>query len=471
VSFNLIAMPSTLAANGSPPTLSTLGLAAMAVGLSIVGFEVAVGLVRERLGMTGHVVVIGCGIYFSVWGLKEVIAGLWPSLGQTGLGRDRFRFPGEGLAYVGIMAVVFIGSMIGRSNPLLLVFSLMAGPLVVNGWMTKTLVHRVAPRRRVPERVMAGEPTSIDVGIQNDKAWLSAWLLTVVDRVSNDRETLQPMVVFPRVPPGGTSSGQYRLRLAQRGVYSFGPLQVNTRFPLGLVERGVNFELPDRVLVYPRLGRLAAGWKDQLRQATELVSRQPRGGSFHDEFHKLREYRRGDDMRAIHWKTSARQNELMVREFRQNRDQDVVILLDAWQPAAPSEADRIAAERAISLAASVAVDQCRQGRESIPFVAAGGAEQFTWGGTTGSHRIETLLDGLALLQPAPDVDLPRLLEACNAHLTSRRRLLLATSRRDDVRQLAERWAAERAAERGRLPRLLDVVDARDPRCERLIVWS
>lgn len=453
--------------------ISQTGVAAMAAGLSIVAYEVSTRFVHSRLGGVGHVVVVGCGIYFSIWGLKEIIAGLFPSLGKSSLGRDRFVFPAEGLVYVGIMMAVFAGAMIGRSNPLMLVFSLMAGPLVVNGWVTKTLLYRVTPVRRVPARLMAGEPASVEITLTNGKHWLSAWLLIAVDRIASEQEELQPRAVFPRVPPGQQTTSHYRIRLARRGVHRLGPLQVNTRFPLGLVERGLHFDLPDRILVYPRLGRMTSGWKSRLREALELSQQQAaHSGSFNDEFHKLRDYRRGDDQRAIHWKTSARQNELMVREFRQNRDQDLVLLLDAWTPPAPTPEDQLAVEQAVSLAASIAADQCRHGRESVPFfVAAGLHETFTWGGTQGSHRLETLLDHLALLEPSAQQPLDERLELCRGQLRHSQRLLIVTSRSSDVRPLVESWVAERPVERGRLLRSLDVLNARDPQTARLIVWT
>lgn len=455
-----------------PRTLSHAGIAAMAIGLSIVSLEVSTRFIESRLGMAGHFVVVGCGVYFSIWGLKEIITGLLPWLGQTGLGRDRFVFPTEGVVYVVIMGVVFAGAMIGRSNPLLLVFSLMAGPLIVNGWLTKTLLHRVSARRHAPARVMAGEPISVEITLTNGKRWLSAWLLTVVDRAASPREELRPRTVFPRIPPAGTAASHYRLQLMQRGVYVLGPLQVNTRFPLGLVERGISFDLPDRVLVYPRLGHLRNGWKAHIRQATELsVEQLAQGGAFNDEFHQLRDYRQGDDHRAIHWKTSARQNELMVREFRQHRDQDLLILLDAWLPEHPGVEDRLAVEQAVSLAATVAVDQCRQGRDAVPFVAAGGQETFTWGGAQGSHRLEALLDGLAMLEPSAHVALPELFDHCQRHLGPHQRLLLITPRRESVRRQVDEWAGARLQQRSRLVRALDLLDPHDPRVGRIVAWT
>lgn len=450
---------------------SFAGVAAMAVGLGMVALELYTAFVHARLGAVGHVVVLTCGIFFSIWGLKEIIAGLWPRLGQAGIGRHRFLLPAEGQAYLAIMFVVFVGSMLGRSNPLMLVFCILAGPFIVNGWLTFTILKRLKVTRQAPIRVMAGEPASVEITLENGKRWLSSWLMSVVDRAANGREALHPSVLFARIPPHDAQSGRYPLELAQRGVYELGPLQINTRFPLGLVERGLNVDLRDRILVYPRLGRLTPDWQLRLRQASQSAAQKlPRGGSFDDEFHKIRDYRPGDDLRAVHWKTSARQSELMVREFQQSRDQDLVVLLDAWVPPRPSPADELAVERAISIAASVATDQCQRGRDAFPYVAAGGKTLLEWGGASGSHRLEALLDGLATLEPSPLVTLPPLLQKCAAHLTSRHRLLIVTSRPHDILTAVSHWAAEQPAERGRLVRSLDVLSARDPQTDQWIAW-
>ncbi|MFV0442534.1 MAG: DUF58 domain-containing protein [Planctomycetaceae bacterium] len=452
--------------------VSLTGLLAMVVGLGMVGVELSTGFVRARLGATGHIVILTCGIFFSIWGLKELIAGVWPRLGQSGIGRHRFLLPSEGWVYLVIMFVVFVGSMLGRSNPLMLVFCMMAGPFIVNGWLTFTLLKKLNIERRAPPRVMAGEPASVEITLSNGKPWLSSWLMSIVDRASNDRETLYPGVLFARIPPRDARTGHYHLELVQRGVYELGPLQINTRFPLGLVERGLNVDLRDKILVYPRLGRLTPDWQLRLQQQSQHAQQKhPRGGSLDDEFHKIRDYRPGDDLRAVHWKTSARQSELMVREFQQSRDQDLVILLDAWLPAKPLSADLLAVERAISLAASVAADQCQRGRDAFPYFAAAGKAEMEWGGASGSHRLDTLLDALATLEPAATSNLPSLLNQGNDHLTPRHKLLLVSSRPGELFDAVSSWAAEQPVERSRALRLLDILSSRDPQIDQWIHWS
>jgi uncharacterized protein (DUF58 family) len=176
-------------------------------------------------------------------------------------------------------------------------------------------------------------------------------------------------------------------------------LRLSTRFPLGLVDRSLTLDSPGEVLVHPRIGRLTSHWRREQFEADELVQHsRPQHGAFDDEFHRLREYRAGDNPRAIHWRTSARRNSLMVREYQQNRDRDLAILLDLW--AAPdATVDAAQIELAVSFVATLCVEHCRHSREASIFLGISGDRLQQWYGPAGPLSITPLLDRLALAQP------------------------------------------------------------------------
>src|SRR5690606_33052987 len=113
-------------------------------------------------------------------------------------------------------------------------------------------------------------------------------------------------------------------------------------------------------------------WHRDAASADELVQRQrPRRGAFPDEFEKLRSFRYGDNPRMIHWRTSARQNSLMVREYHEIRDRDLLVLLDL--DADPTrEEELLRVELAVSFAATVCIDQLQRSRQSGMALAAAG---------------------------------------------------------------------------------------------------
>lgn len=420
--------------------LSIGGLVAVIGGLAGVAAELRYGALHSQFGAWARWLLFAGAISLSVWGLKEMVAAWWPGrVAQRGRRRrNRFMLPVEGQIYGLIMFVLFCGSSIGRSNTLLLVFALMAGPFIMNGWITFSMLKRLSVRRAIPPRVMAGEPFSVELEVSNPKWWLSAWLMNVRDRVGNGREELHPEVLFTRIPRRGRETGRYQLRLSQRGRYSFGQIQINSRFPLGLVERGLVLRCPAEILVYPRIGRFTATWRRQLLTATQLVSQaHPRGGSYDDDFHRIREYRPGDDPRAIHWRTSARRDELMVREFRESRDRHLILLLDLYLPASPTELQRQNLEFAISLAATMFHEQLASSRGTDVYFAANGPNIQEWQGSSQHGGREQFLDLMALLRPSSQARMEALVEAARREQTPHSRTVLITS----LHSRAAQWDA------------------------------
>lgn len=418
--------------NADPRNTSMQGVAAMVVGLGMVLFELLTGFMLGRMGIASRWLVFVAGISLSIWGMKEIITTFWPTLGQRGM---RFRLPMEGLVYLIVMIVLFVGSLIGRSNTLMMVFALLAGPLIMNGNMAYVMLRSLAVRRELPRRVMAGEPFFVTLNLANHKWWLSAWVMMCRDLIRHRSGTLLGEVVFMRVPPKSEQRGHYELCLYERGEYLFGPITVDTRFPFGLIERGIGLQGEGRVLVYPRIGRMLPQWRRRVINATELVSHvRPQAGPFNDEMHRIREYRTGDDPRMIHWRTSARLNELMVKEYRECRDRHLLIVVDAWQ--APND-DGEAVEYLLRFAATLCMDQLRNSRETSLHVRLLGRENLEWIGEVGEGHVERLLDQFALIETTPKVNPQSIVENLGVHRDGNRRVLILSPRAELLRRLSQ----------------------------------
>lgn len=413
------------------PAVLLLGLAGG--GASVLGAW-ALARLTETWTTAARTAVFGIAAAGLLWGMKQAAGRSLPAAGSgrgLRLSRHRVMLARAGGMYLVIMSVLFVASLLGRSNLLMLLFALMAGAFVLNGWTTFAMLKRTDVSRRVPRRVMAGEPVSAEVRAANRKRWLSSWLMTVHDRIvhAESEDELDAGVLFARIPPGQRRTAPYQLRLMRRGRYYFGPIHVATRFPMGLVERGVVLDDPEAILVYPRLGRLSARWKRDQLSASQLVQRRElRRGPYEDEFHRIREFRWGDNPRAIHWRTSARHNELMVREYQQNRAPRLVILLDLWQPRSPSaeELDRV--ERAVSLTATICVDYLRQGHDPKLELIAAGRGRIRWGRDSSDGTPESLLEMLALLRAGEGAELGALFDESAAQRTAGTRTILVTTR-------------------------------------------
>ncbi|WP_417847810.1 DUF58 domain-containing protein [Thalassoglobus sp.] len=413
--------------------ISLPGIAFMLIGLTLVIFEMQTGFLLDRIGMTGRFIVFFCGTGFSVWGLKEVIAGFLPGLSKKGYS---FKLPLVGIVYLVIMCILFIGSLVGRNNLLLMVFACMAGPFVMNGWITFTMLRLLNVSRVLPERVMAGETFTTSIFFENRKTWLTVWLMTVHDAVTKGDGWMSPEVLFVRVPAGSQRQGHYQIKVRDRGRYQFGPVRVTTQFPLGLVERGNRLDEFEELLVYPRIGHLKTEWRRLLQNSTELVSDvRTMGGPFNDEMSQLREYRQGDDPRMIHWRTSARVDELIVCEYDESRDRNLLLIIDGW---IEENADKANFERGLRFATTVCMDHLRNSRESSLAVKLAAQERFFWRGDQGEGQIDNLLDAFAVAQPTSKMTTDQLLDGLVEGATSNRRVVIVTSRSGEIREAIQR---------------------------------
>ena len=393
-----------------------MGLVSLASGICLLFLYVSIPDLRHSTSPFVKVFYLGIGLILNIWGVGSVLAYFLPLFsrlsrrtglsGHGGAGYNltltgyQVRMTVEAGFYVVILFVLFVGAWMANttriSNMLLLIFGLMAGPFIHNGWVTFRMLHRLSIGRTMPKRAMAGEWVSIDLHIANHKRWSSSWSMVAQDHIAGPHEDLVGVVMFPRVPPRGECHGTYQIRLHQRGRYHWGPIALGTRFPMGLMERALLVDNTDSMLVYPRIGQLTELWRRPTAPRHELAQQaRTRPGVFHDEFHRLREYRPGDNPRAIHWRTSARRNELMVREFHQARDQHLLVLVDLFLPEQATTADEEKVELAVSFAATVCVEHCRRAGDSAIVLGIAGRELSLWEGAGNSAVIEEILERLA----------------------------------------------------------------------------
>ena len=155
-----------------------------------------------------------------------------------------------------------------------------------------------------------------------------------------------------------------------------------------------------------------------------------RAGLFDDEFHRIREYRAGDNPKAIHWRTTARRGELMVREYQQTRDRDLVLLVELWQPAHPTVADLDRVELAISFAATAMHENLRQSREARLRMIVVGSQTFVW---DHHSSLEVALDHLAVASASTTADVRPVLDETMQRISASSRVVVVSARpRDEL---------------------------------------
>jgi uncharacterized protein (DUF58 family) len=340
----------------------------------------------------------------------------------------------EGGCYFGVMLLLLIAGLVQQVNLILLVSTLAAGPFLTSWIGSRTFLRKLSVVRRVPPYVFSGDPLVIDYALENGKRWTAALALFMEDTmVPVDRSAagtaVQPRVFFPRVPSGERARIRWEGPSPRRGKYRFRDLDLGTRAPFGLVEQRVTIPLAEEVLVYPQIGQLGRRWLQLQRQSSQnrLGKRHDRS-AHQEEYHGLRDYRSGDSPRWIHWRTSARRGELMVKEFEQENEQELAILIDPWLPrnkVAPELRD--AMEATISFAATVCLETCRrQGRRLV--LGWTGAPAGLCQGQASVKLLHELLQHLATMRPATEGTLAELID-CLAATTLRDALVVVVSTR------------------------------------------
>jgi uncharacterized protein (DUF58 family) len=132
-----------------------------------------------------------------------------------------------------------------------------------------------------------------------------------------------------RVPAGGFAQARYRLRPTERGDLAIEPAEARVASPFGLWETTSRIGPTQVLRCYPDFAELA----DYALFATEnrlsrigVLRRRRRGEGL--EFHQLRDYHEGDALRQIDWKATSRRGRLIAREYEDERDQQIVFLID-----------------------------------------------------------------------------------------------------------------------------------------------
>lgn len=342
----------------------------------------------------------------------------------------------DGWGFLLLLAFVFTWAIALEVNLMLIVAGMLCGPALFGWRLAATTLRQVHVRRRVPRAVYAGELVPIEVELCNQRKRNGSWAVVARDHVclehgQPDKDLLQPAVLFSCLPAGESRRQTYRARLPQRGQYRFGPVDVSTRFPFGLFRRTITLDTRDTLTVFPRLGRLTSAWAMHHHAVAEGTLGGRRSTRAPGEFFDVREWQAGDSLRWVHWRSSARHGELVVRQFEQTRHRDVIVIVDLWQPDAPDTEDLENVELAVSFAATVIVDQCRR-RDNNLSVSIGGAEPASAKGITSDALMADILRKLAVARATSEDDLSAEFEADLEQVTAGAAVLVISSRADGL---------------------------------------
>jgi uncharacterized protein (DUF58 family) len=241
-------------------------------------------------------------------------------------------------------------------------------------------------REVVPGRIPAGQSSELTIRLANVSR-LRTGLLLAEDTVPYALGS-RPRFVFEGIGAGGSREVKYQLGSDTRGKYTVGPLRVQVADSFGLVSITRAFTSTSTLTITPRiipLSRppLAGHWFGDSEQGRRSIA------ASGDDDTAPRVYRSGDSLHRVHWRSTARYGELMVRREEQYWRNTASLFLDTRRQAYPGELF----ELAVTAAASIGAQLTDEGHEARFVTDLGEVAR------QGTFR-DTLLDTLAVLKPS-----------------------------------------------------------------------
>lgn len=314
-------------------------------------------------------------------------------------GRGGLTIRGRCLLAAGLAAAL-CGLLLDERDLLRVAAYVVVLPLLATLAVGRSHVALRADRRLMPARIPAGASCEVHVAVRSSGRIRSGVLL--------EDEVAPVLGAHPRFMvqlPSRKSPVRlyYPLRPHQRGVYPVGPLRARATDPFGLMEQRRELAGHSPLIVTPvvvPLTGMPAG--SGLDGGAEGTGRQRRGQG--EDSVVVRCYRHGDDLRRVHWRSTARHDELMMRVEERPGRGETAVLLDHRIAAHRGSGQGSSLEYAISLAASVCVHLQRHGQRARLVTAEG--RVLAGGADVAGHSADPALDALAALRPSPHPDLP-----------------------------------------------------------------
>jgi uncharacterized protein (DUF58 family) len=291
----------------------------------------------------------------------------------------------RGWSFVGAAVGLYVGGrLLGLVQ--LAVLAVATVLLLVGAYVwVRAKTPALVARRALKELLQVGVEGRVDLVVNATRRGPT---MAISDAFDQGRRAAR--FLLAPLAPGEEARAAYRFPTDRRGRFEIGPLRATLTDPFGLVASSRRVLGTEQVIVYPRVHDIVAppdvGGLDLDRDHPAVRARVETSG----DFMTLREYAPGDDLRHVHWRSTARRGHLMMRQNETRRRAPVLLMLDVR----PATHDRASFERAVEAAASIATALDHAGR---PFEVA-------WStgapiGAPGRRHLAYILDELAIVEP------------------------------------------------------------------------
>jgi uncharacterized protein (DUF58 family) len=241
-----------------------------------------------------------------------------------------YKITPEGWIYIGGIFLVSLAALNTGNNLLFLILASLIAVILMSGILSSITLTGVEMRLELPEHIFAGQPVRAVVELHNEKLTLPSFSLrveAVTTKESPAAAFLETPVYFTYLAKQERVHQSVPMTFPRRGVYRQDAFRIVTRFPFGFLQKAHRLSLKTEAFVYPSVEPTQEFL--EILPGLEGALESPSKGRGQD-LYALRDYVPTDSARHVHWKASARQGTLMVREFAHEDDCRVVLVLDPY---------------------------------------------------------------------------------------------------------------------------------------------
>jgi len=283
----------------------------------------------------------------------------WPEKAWTIIKRVLFpeylfnrkvRVTKPGMVFLGILAAVAAASFNTGNNMLYLVLAIMLGALLVSFMVSEYVIRDIKIKRIAPERVTRGVPFRLRYKVTNEKSAIPSAGLLIEEEIGRKKA----VAAVPYVRAGKNMEVRTTAVTDKRGRARFQNMTVQTSIPFGWFRKTKRIKYEGELISLPRPEP-----EEVDRESLPTLGDEkpvPRPGRS-EEIMGFRAYRRGDPVRDVHWKTTARTGKLTVREREKETELRLRIRLVSKGAAGVDDS----LEEAVTKAASVAAAALEEG--------------------------------------------------------------------------------------------------------------
>ena len=221
----------------------------------------------------------------------------------------------EGITFLALSIFVGVAALNTGNNLLYLIFGMMLSFIAISGFMSMINLSRIDVQSVTPDSIFAMTPVSLKFFISNKKILLPSYCITL------EVEREKGFITY--LPAKATKKANIRCFFKHRGWNEIPDIYISTSFPFGFFRKRVLAKtINEDVLVYPKIDKISIEKPMFYQSSDEKESVKTGLGS---DIRSIRTYRHGDNPKLIHWKSSAKIGDLMIRELYDDESKSAVI--------------------------------------------------------------------------------------------------------------------------------------------------